>query len=50
MFHLKDTKEFKDTLQKWTDLKKRRYLESMTGVSRSSRESIKAPSTLPITR
>jgi hypothetical protein len=25
-------------------------LESMTGVSRSSRESIKSPSTLPITR
>ena len=29
MFHLKDTKEFKEIQQKWADLKKKKYLESM---------------------
>ena len=29
MFHLKDTKEMKAFQQKWADLKKKKYLESM---------------------
>jgi hypothetical protein len=29
MFHLKDTKEINEMKQKWADLKKKKYLESM---------------------
>jgi hypothetical protein len=29
MFHLKDTKEIKELKEKWAELKKKKYLESM---------------------
>ena len=29
MFHLKDTKEVKEAIKKWKELKQKKYLESM---------------------